>query len=172
MTKGPMVVRYRLPVSYSTEIGRFISRWAHLEWIMQETAYTMLKMSPKIGRIALREPRVNDYLTMLEDLTKICGITISWDWQKLRNAARPMEKFRNQLAHGVWLHDPNSKYPTLRQARGRYPSRPGAKTENAKINPASMPVPLRELKNAIAGVDRFNSIILEIKSEIAAQLEP
>ncbi len=165
-------VRYRLPVSYSTEIGRFITRWAYLEWLLKETAYTLLKMNPKIGRIALQEPRVHDYLTMLEDLAQLRGVTVSFSWSKLRQAVKPLEAFRNKLVHGVWVKEPSSKYPALRQVKGSYVPKPGAKSVDARIKPAAMPVPLGELKNAVAGINRANQIMHEIKDEIEAQLTP
>ena len=57
-------VRRKLPVAYSTEIGRIITRWAWLEWELKRVAYTILEIGPKEGRLSVREPRAHDYLTM------------------------------------------------------------------------------------------------------------
>ena len=99
-----MPVRYRLPRSYSTEIGRFITRWAYLEWVLSETLYMLIGTSPKIGRLAVREPKIGDHLTIMEKTAALRGITISVNWKKIRTIMQTMESFRNKLAriiHGA-----------------------------------------------------------------------
>ena len=167
-----MPVRYRLPVSYSTEIGRIITRWSHLEWMFSETLYILVGTSPKIGRLAVREPRVEEYLTIMEKTARLQGITVSVNWKKLRTIAKKMESFRNRLAHGIWIKDPSSNWPALRQVKGAYAPKRGAQSVDARISPASMPVPFDELKNVVRAVDRINQIALDIKSEVEAQVTP
>ncbi len=159
-------VRYRLPVAYNTEIGRFVTRWAHLEWLLKETAYTLLQIDPKIGRLSVQEPGVSSYLTMLEDIARLKGVPVSINWAKLRSILQDMESFRNKLVHGIWVKDPSTKTPVLQQVKGSYKPEPGKKSVNAKIKPKGIRVSLKELKNAIKGIDRANQIIHEMKDEI------
>lgn len=165
-----MPARYRLPVSYSTEIGRIITRWAHLEWVLSETLYMLIATCPKIGRLAVREPRIGEYLTIMEKTARLQGVTISVDWKKFKTIMQTMESFRNKLAHGVWIKDPSSDWPALRQVKGSYTLKHGAESVDARIKPASLPVPLRELRNAVRGIDRANQIAVEIKQEVEAQV--
>ncbi len=167
-----MPVRYRLPVSYSTEIGRFITRWAHLEWVLDETLYMMIGTSPKIGRLAVRDAKIGEHLTIMEKTARLRGITVSVDWKKLRDIMQRMESFRNKLAHGIWINDPSSQWPALRQVKGSYTPKRGAPSVDARISPASLPVPFGELKNAVRGVDRANQTAIEIRQEVEAQVPP
>ena len=50
-------VRDKLPISHTTEIGRIITRWAFLEWLLRQIAYLLLDLNPKAGRLAVRDPR-------------------------------------------------------------------------------------------------------------------
>ncbi len=165
-------VRYRLPVSYSTEIGRFITRWAHLEWVLDETLYMMIGTSPKIGRLAVMDAKIGEHLSIMEKTARLQGITVSVNWKNLRAIMQTMESFRNKLAHGIWINDPSSKWPAFRQVKGSYTSKQGAKSVDARIKPASMPVPLGELRNAVKGIDRANQIVLAIRKEVEAQTLP
>ena len=69
-------VRPNLPVAYSTEIGRIITRWARLEWELKRIAYTILQIGPKEGRLSVREPRAHEHLTMIEDLMRVRGLDL------------------------------------------------------------------------------------------------
>jgi len=162
-------VRYRLPVSYSTQIGHFITRWAYLEWSLKETAYTLIQIDPKIGRLAIQESGIGSYLTMLEDITRLKGVQVSINWTKLRSILQKIESFRNKLVHGIWLKVPSTKTPVLRQVKGSYNPEPGKPSVNAGIKPRGIKVSLEELKKAIAGIDRANDIIHEMKDEIETQ---
>lgn len=162
-------VRYRLPVSYSTQIGRFITRWAYFEWLLKETSYSLLQIDPKIGRLAIKETGVVSYLTMLEDIARLKGIQVSIKWTKLRSILQEIESFRNKLVHGIWLQDPSTKTPVLQQVQGSYKAEPGKKPVKAKIKPLGVRVSLKQLKNAIAGIDYANNIIHEMKDEIEVQ---
>lgn len=162
-------VRYRLPVSYSTQIGRFITRWAYFEWLLKETAYSLLQIDPKIGRLTIKETGVVSYLTMLEDIARLKGVQVSVNWTKLRSILQEIESFRNKLVHGIWLRDPSTKTPVLQQVQGSYKAESGKKPVKAKIKPLGVKVSLKQLKIAIAGIDRANNIIHDMKHKIERQ---
>ena len=77
-------VRKRLPVAYSTEIGRIISHWAYLEWRLKNVTFALLDVGPKVGRLAIREPRASDYIGMFIDLMAVKGIEVSTDLKALK----------------------------------------------------------------------------------------
>ena len=165
-------VRYRLPVSYSTEIGRIITRWAHLDWVLSETLYLLIPTSSEIGRLAVRQAGIGEYLTIIEKTARLQGVTVNVNWKKFRTIMQTTEAFRNKLAHGVWIKDPSSNWPALRQVKGTYVLKHGAESIDARISPASLPVPFGELKNVVKGIDRANQIALDIKREVEAQVTP
>ena len=118
--------RYRLPVSYSTEIGRIITRWAYLEAVLRTTAYLILRVGAKHGRVAVREPRVVDYVTMLQDLMHLESLKTRVDLKTLKKSLEEIEALRHKLAHGIWLKHPSTKLPVLQIVKGSYPPSPGA----------------------------------------------
>ena len=165
-------VRYRLPVAYSTDIGRFITRWAYLEWLLKEVAYAMLTVDPKIGRLTIRETRVIDYLTMLEDVSALKRIKVSVDWKKLKNVLKDMETFRDKLAHGIWLQYDNTDVPVLRETSGKTVLKPGGVAVKSRILPRGRRVSKQSLKDAVRGLDHAVGLIIEIKKEVEASTQP
>lgn len=65
---GIYLVRYRLPTKYSTAIGRMITRFAALESALRNLIYALLELDPKMGRVAVRNPRIEESFTMIRDL--------------------------------------------------------------------------------------------------------
>lgn len=172
MSQNTMRVRYRLPTSYNIEIGRFITRWAYLEWMVSEILYSLMGVDPKIGRLAVREPPIEARLTLVQKTAGLQKVAVSVNWKKLKSTLQEMADFRNKLAHGIWLDDPNTPHPAVRQVTGSYTPKQGGKSYDAKIHPASLPVPLYELRNAVAGIDHANRMVHAIKKQIEAQLPP
>lgn len=164
--------RYRLPVSYNTEIGRIITRWAFLEWRLRETAYLLVKVNPKIGRVAVREPRVVDYITMIEDLTRLRSVDVAVDWKALKNVLGEIGSFRDKLAHGIWVKHNTTKTPVLQEISGKYPPHPGAKSVKARIEPRAVRVTLKNLKEIVHGIDAATATVNALRTKIAAKLSP
>ena len=148
-------VRYRLPVSYSTEIGRIITRWAFLEFRLKETAYMLLGVDPKVGRIAIREPRITDYIDMIQDLMHLKSITATADLKKLRKSLEKIQSFRDKLAHGIWMKHDTTKLPVLQVVKGSYISNPEGKKTKAKIDPLAAIVHLKNRSCPIVGGNWF-----------------
>lgn len=164
--------RYRLPVHYSTQIGRIITRWAYLEWQLQETVYLLLSVSPKQGRIAVREPRIADYPKMLKDLAHLKSITISEDMKTFGKLLKETESYRNRLAHGVWLEHSATKTPVLRDLSGAYVRTAGNRTAHPRIKPLAVQVRKEHLKDILTAINSLNGRVQHIQAEIQEQLQP
>ena len=106
-------IRFRLPTSYNTEIGRIIQHWALLEWRIRSIAYLLLDLDPKRGRVAVREVRINMYVTMIEDLSKIRSIKLDIDTKQLKKNLEKLAYLRNAIAHGIWVKHPQTLKPVL-----------------------------------------------------------
>lgn len=104
-------IRRSLPVAHSREIGRIVTHWSFLEWRLKNVAYALLGIGPKEGRLAVRQPRASDYVTMLQDLLDLKHVPVSVDLQKFRKLLNDLGDYRNSLVHGVWLKHPSYSDP-------------------------------------------------------------
>ena len=163
-------VRPRLPVAYSTEIGRIITRWARFEWELKKIAYTILEIGPKEGRLAVRDARAHDYLIMIEDLMRVRGLTTSLDMKHIRTVVRQLDQFRNVLAHGIWINHSTTKTPTVQLVAGDLHKSSGGPQTKAKIDPKAMVVELQAMKTTTADIEKLAMAAVTLHSEIAAQL--
>ena len=165
-------IRYRLPVSYSTEIGRIITRWAFLEYRLKETAYMLLNVDPKVGRVAIKEPRITDYVGMLQDLMLLKSLTTGVDLKKLRKKLEATQSFRDKLAHGVWVKHDTTNLPVIQVIKGSYLSKPGGKKTKARIDPLAAAVRLKDLKDTVRDIESATVTINRWKRDLSEQLAP
>jgi hypothetical protein len=94
---------YKLPTSMSREIGRIIVYWAFFEQCVQQMAWKILELTPPAARIAIREPRVEDRLTMVRDLVKLRKC--DWDdtlYKSILTRTKLAAPKRDLVAHGLW----------------------------------------------------------------------
>ena len=106
-------IRRRIPQELTRQIGRIVTKHALLEWEIRQVCYAILEVGQKEGRVAIREPRSADYMTMIADLLSIHGITVSADPKELGKALKNFKFYRDALCHGVWIKDPQAKHPVL-----------------------------------------------------------
>ena len=165
-------IRYRLPVAYSTEIGRIIPRWAFLEYRLKETAYMVLGVDYKVGRVAMREPRTAEYVDMIRDLMSLKSLTTSVDLKELRKTLEKLQPFRDKLAHGIWVRHDTTKLPVLQVTKGSYVlETAGPKTKaKAKIEPLALAVRLADLKTCRRDIEGATVTINQWKRDLGAQL--
>lgn len=164
-------VRRRLPTIYYTHIGRLTSRWAYLEWRLRRISYALMRTSPKHGRVAVREPRVVDHLTMIEDLMYLEKMTSTVNFSSLRKSLGEVESWRDKCAHGIWVKHGNSNMPVLQDTRGSHPQNfaPNAQARKARINPKAQGVTLTNLRNWIHVIDVAVKALEHLGKEIDAQ---
>jgi hypothetical protein len=65
-----------IPQSVAASIGRTITRYSYLEWILSKMLYDVLGLSVKQGRIAIRLPAPTLYVKALQDLLTFHGVGI------------------------------------------------------------------------------------------------
>ena len=166
---GTYPTRYRLPVSYSTEIGRIITRWAFLEWRLRRVVNLLLDIGPKEGRLAVRAGRIDDYVTMIEELMKLKGITVQTDMAHLHSGLTQLEWNRDLLAHSVWVKHPATKTPMVQVLKGKWvhPSKPKTKR---KVDPQGEPITLQQLRANTKSIAGAILTIHALYEEISRQL--
>ena len=170
---GTYPVRLRLPVDYSTEIGRIITRWALLESRLRDTTHTLVDCGPKIGRLAVLEPRAQDYITMIQDICKVLKITTTFDFKDTRKRIEEIKFYRDAIANGIWLKHEGTKLPVLRVVRGKYQLPGSGKSFKARIDPQSLVIDLPTMKQLRKGIEmmivRVDRFRREVKAEIDAR---
>ena len=109
-----------LPSEYSLEIGKIAVHWAHVEWRLRQIMYLILDVTPPVGRIALREAKEPEYLNMIVELMDLGGMTISGEVKELRADLDNWGRWRNRLAHGVWVKHPDTGELMVQATTGQW----------------------------------------------------
>lgn len=171
-------IRRKLPTAYSTEIGRIITRYAYAKHLLRSTAYRLLRINSKQGRIAVREPRVADQITMIQDLATLAGIKLTADWKQLKKTMKELESFRHRFAHGIWVYHTGTKTPVLQDLSRAYTTA-GNISPKPRINPVSIVITLRELRNITRNTDKaidylvtINRLVIHLMQETSPEKHP
>jgi len=151
MGKYPVI--RKLPAAHCREIGKIITRWAFLEWRLKNTGYLLLNIGPKHGRVAVRELRVCDHLTMIQDLMEINDVSVSgFDFAKFRKLLETVGNHRDRLAHGIWIKHPDHRSPILQLTKSSYLLPTKGKTKRI-IKPEGVSIDLAGLREFVPIVD-------------------
>ncbi|MCZ6496530.1 MAG: hypothetical protein O6924_10175 [Alphaproteobacteria bacterium] len=164
-----------LPVAHNREIGRLITQWALLEWKLKQIAYDLLVVEPPVGRLAVNEPRVVDYVTMLEDILRVKKLKIDVDLKKLKTALSELANHRDRIAHGVWLKRPKTRSPDLQIIKGSWQPDPNKPKVKAVIHPRSVTVRVQDLQILVAKVKTLIEIVdvltVQVRHALASSLQ-
>jgi|SRR5882724_2221240 len=156
-----------LPARHRTAIGQIVTRWAYFEWRLKQVAYKLLDVTPKQGRIAVREPRVVDYITMLEDLMELRGIETRMSLRHFRRSLEHTENARDWISHGIWIQNPRTKEMRLQLTKGSWRADPTKqKGVSRKKVPQSIPANPKRLKNVSLVIDTLISFADEMERDI------
>lgn len=109
-----------IPTRYTQQIGIIVTRWAYIEWRLHQICYRLLNVSPKVGRIAIREPKESQYIDMIEDLMELDSIPVPAAVAKVRTELDKWGKSRNLVAHGLWLRDKKSRKLMIQSTAGQW----------------------------------------------------
>jgi hypothetical protein len=169
IVSGTFPLRYRLPVAYSTEIGRIMTRWAFIEWQLEQITYRVVGVGPKIGRLTIRDPRVDAHITMIADVMKLRKISVRTDLAKLSSGLVQIKNFRDAVAHGIWITHPISKLPLLQYTKGKWSIAAMPNTKRV-VEPEGVPVTIEKLRAFVLSIEGAARTISKLEREIAAQL--
>ena len=169
IVSGTFPLRYRLPVAYSTEIGRIITRWAFIEWQLEQITYRVVGVEQKIGRLTIREPRVDARITMIEDVMKLRKITVNTDFTKLSVGLVQLKNIRDAIAHGIWIKHPSIKLPVLQITKGKWSIAAMPNTKRV-VEPEGAPVTIEKLREIVGSLKGAALTVSKLETEIAAQL--
>jgi hypothetical protein len=159
----------RLPTRYNTAIGRLIVRFSIVEMGLRQFIYALLELDNKLGRVAVKNPRVRDSFTMIEDIMALRSFTTKINIKTLAKECAKIEAFRDKIAHGVWVKHPKSDTPVLQVTAGSYPETQGGKSVKARIKPQALRVTPADFKNYTRGADIAIKTIKQLAREVGAQ---
>ncbi len=165
----PYPIWYRLPTNYSTAIGRMVSRFAVLESALRNLIYALLELDRKMGRVAVRNPRIKDSFTMIQDLMGLRSFTTTLDIKRLASDCKKLEQFRDKIAHGVWVRHTQSDLPILQVTTGTFPEKQGGKSFKGRIRPAAINVTLESFRSHTRGVDVAFKAVKQLGRELLVQ---
>jgi hypothetical protein len=150
---------YGVPANLSREIGRVIVHWSYFENCVQEMVWDILNLSAAAGRIAVRQPRVEDSLGMIHDLLELREG--EWDdklYKSILVRARLLAAKRHLIAHGKWHHyERGSAWRTdewhVELARGSWPERFAEfVTGSKRVIPESVPMDMEALRSTTSEI--------------------
>ncbi len=148
-------IEIQLPDPFVAEIGKIITHWAYVEWHLRQVAYRVLEISPKVGRIAVREQREPEFLDTIVELMKLNKLSIPTEAiKKLRTGLVEYGWWRNVVAHCLWVKNPKTNTLMAQLTTGQWDKSkldPGQKLSR-KILPEGLPVELKTLKEVDRGI--------------------
>jgi hypothetical protein len=160
---------YKLPANFNREIGRIMVHWAYFENASRRVLWDMLKVGPKIGRVAVRDPRIDDRLEMILDIAYLNKIKIDQSRIKtLISRTNEVLKWRDLVAHGIWI--PTGSGWLVQMIGGNYPKDYETEHRKRRIHPEGVNVDVDGLRTVTDGIDMLIDEITSIGADIQAQL--
>jgi hypothetical protein len=116
--------RYDLPMAMCAGIGKIITRWSYAEDCVQNLIYILLGVSDVAGRVAVREPRLTDRLSMVLDLLEVDDVYLPGDllaeYKAMNKQASELVFYRDLMAHGTWSYTKEHKLWCVTNTRGNW----------------------------------------------------
>jgi hypothetical protein len=158
------------PRKYAYPAMRVVAHWAFIEFMLQSAVYELLGLDPKRGRVAVRDPRPDEYGSLFKDLLKLAGYSVGPNTAKflkeLPSYLKEQRAARDLLAHGLWAKNPETREHVIRNVNGKWSKTPDNESLSRRIIPEAHPVTsqwLEELRIAmvqqIANLSEFRRAI-------------
>lgn len=158
-----MPVAITLPVALTREIGRVVTGHAILEHLLSEMTYSLLRIPPEEGRLAVIEGSATQRFDVARRLWKLKGIKPSVDTTAIRNLLGNVETERDRFAHCVWVRDPRSGEYLLRVTRGELST---DKTTPRKVKPEGIPYSVEKCRETRAQIEALIEVLDTLRGEI------
>lgn len=153
------------------EIGKIAFQYALFEYRLIRTCYTLLDISNKQGRIALREPRGIDLVDMVADLAELRELKIDFDFAALKTLASDLNSDRDKLAHGVWVYEKPHRRHYLIVTRGSWqPDKRQRGSVKRKIKPEGLHYEVHHLKQTSKEVTELARISIRLNRLIVREV--
>lgn len=166
-----------LPDEYTRGIGQVMAHWAYLEHLLQRISYRLLNLDPKRGRVAVRDPRSEQYISMYRELMELAGMKPPDEaLDALFTGLQAGKPLRDLVAHGVWVRNNDGGYSVVRTG-GNWKPNPKAPKVSRKITPEGVvidPAGLERLRaftaDLIAGTETLAQFVHQTLTRLEKQL--
>ncbi len=129
-------------------------------------------VDPKLGRIAVRDPRIDDRIEMIGDIAYLRKLQVDPKaLDILEKRANEVLRWRDLLAHGIWIPKDDGGW-MLQNLSGLYPKDHEAEHRKRRINPEGINVDIDGLLSVADGTLHLIEAAIEIRQMIQAQLPP
>jgi hypothetical protein len=161
-----------LPEEIATELGQLVPLWTFLYWQFVNLACLLLEIDHKQARTVLREPRIDEYVSSIEDLCALKNIKIPKNFSDLKITFTKFEQSRNLYTHGLWLWDASRKQIYVRLTKGSHGQRisPKPKHKSRRLTPEAVPVTADTIHRLRRDIDKAISTVGDATREIESQL--
>lgn len=152
-------------------IGRTIVHWSFIEGQFRKMCYMLLQISMPHGRIAVRSPRADEHLSMIKQIIAMDGYSVkSIDLEELSKSLRTLEKYRDLIAHGIWLKNPETGQLMVQDLSGNWRPDPKSPKVAKRIKPLGVVVNASELNNLAEQMKAVSSAISIMHDELGPQV--
>lgn len=159
-----------LPSDYLTALGRVVVRWSFVERQLMNIVYLLLGVSKKHGRVAVREPRADECMSMIQQLMQLENVKVSSvDLDITSKVLAKLKSTRDTLAHGLWLQEPSGKV-LIQVTSGTSRPDPKAPKVSKRVNPHGMEVTPSDLEMLAEQIKQLMLALDIVHREIEAQV--
>jgi hypothetical protein len=159
---------YDLPPSFVRQIGIIMVRWAYFEHAVRRLVWEAMGVDPKMGRIAVRDPRIDDRIEMIGDIAYLRKLKIDEKaLTTLETGANEVLRWRDLLAHGIWIPQPHGWL--IQMTSGNYPKDYLTEHRKRRINPEGVNVSIEGLRTVADGAKTLIENAIALREQIQAQ---
>lgn len=162
----------QLPDEYYPLIGKIMVDWSYLENLLRDSVYMLLHLDRKKGRIAVRSPRANEMITMIEELLDASSLSTKAKTKEIKKALTTVSAARDALAHGLWIKHDQTEIPVLQVVSGSFPVEEGKPSAKARLTPIAMATTPADLGKTLQDIRNLTGVIERLKDEIEGQTGP
>lgn len=161
---------HKLPALLLREIGRLITIFSCIEHEMNFLTFSLLRLSPAEGRLALVRQNVRSRFHLISVLLGANDIKVTHNLKVLASEIEELEEVRDWIAHGVWSKE--GKTFRLEISKGTWKPRGSHRKVERKIIPAAAPIDYQALHRISDVAVELLAVVGDTHKQVVAQLQP
>lgn len=134
-------------------VGRIMAHWSFQVWLLQQCTYTLLGVGDKQGRLAVRDPRPDEHVKMIQDLMKLAGFETKLKLSELMEDLRTLKGLRDNIAHGVWTQNMETGRLTLSIDSGIWVPHKKSEKVSRRVVPEARGIDAEGLESVRDGIE-------------------
>lgn len=171
---------YRRPVlnppdDISVLVGRVVAHWSFLEWLLRQCTYTLLGVSDRFGRIAVRDPRPEEHVRMIQELMELAGFSTSIKLSDLMEDLRALKNLRDSIVHGVWTENVDTGRLTISIDSGTWSPPKLTGKVSRRVVPEARGIDAEGLETVCSGIHdcilRVQRLLVDLEAQVLASNE-